>query len=789
MSDSWITLFPDSSIKHISDLDSDHRAILYSSSHNAVNPRKYFIYDQRWNELLEISDIVNRTWISSRVKGSYLFQLYKKLMTLRHNLVHRQSNGSSNSQTRISKLKQAISLERASPRRNWDSIRSLETELEIALRSEEAFWKRKARNNWLLNGDRNTRYFQRIASIKRQHNHIEKLTDFEGRIQTEEKVKQEIAISYFQNLFTSELPPGFFPRHLCPSFSAKISSSDNSLLIRPLSLSEIKAATFSIGVNQSPRSDGFNSSFFQKYWNLIKPDLFRAVSSFFSSGIMLKNINHSIISLIPKVATPSAMTQLRPISLYQVIYKIIAKILAARLSVPLSTIIGKHQNGFIKNRQITGNLIVAHEIMHFLRKKKSGNKFYMALKLDMEKAFDRIEWDYLFEALKKLGFHHKFIGWIRSCVTTVTYSINFNGRRCGYFKPSRGLRQGDPLSPLLFAICSEGLSRLLFSAVVSGTLKGIKIGRNAPQISHLFFADDSFRFLEINQAAIRTLKDLFLKFQLFFGQKINFGKSAIFFSQNTPPDVQLRFSQDLGVQATWVLDKYLGLPSLIPKSKKDMFKALEDKLRKRLSGWSSANLSLAGKEVLIKSVASSFPLYAMKCFKLPNSVAINSLIANFWWKSSGKDKPIHWVQWNKLTLPKNKGGLGFRDFRAMNQALLAQQGWELLTNQNSLPFKLLKGKYFPNGNFLTAKLGALLLGFGEVFFLAENFSFQVFNGNLVMVVLSISFRIPGLTTVNQPSPPCYFQCLLQPRICNNFTRMVNGILPFFPPSLPQQLFA
>ncbi|CAN0917077.1 Uncharacterized mitochondrial protein AtMg01250, partial [Linum grandiflorum] len=220
----------------------------------------------------------------------------------------------------------------------------------------------------------------------------------------------------------------------------------------------------------------------------------------------------------------------------------------------------------------------------------------------------------------------------------------------------RGLRQGDPLSPLLFAICSEGLSRLLTSSLASGTLKGIKVSRSAPQISHLFFTDDSFLYLEVNQVSTLKLKDLFHQFQLFSGQKINFGKSAIFFSQNTPPDLQLRFSQVLGVQAIGVLDKYLGLSSLTPKSKKDMFTSLEDKLRKKLTGWNSANLSLAGKEVLIKSVASSFPVYAIKCFKLPISVAkkFNSLIANFWWKSSGKDKPIHWVPWSKLTLPKDK---------------------------------------------------------------------------------------------------------------------------------------
>ncbi|CAN0906205.1 LINE-1 reverse transcriptase homolog [Linum grandiflorum] len=132
-----------------------------------------------------------------------------------------------------------------------------------------------------------------------------------------------------------------------------------------------------------------------------------------------------------------------------------------------------------------------------------------------------------------------------------------------------------------------------------------------PSISHLLFADDSIIFLEANCDSILTLKSLFRNYQLFSGQKINFRKSAIFFSPNTPADLQYIFSRALGVQAIGSQDKYLGLPSLIPKSKKDMFKSLEDKLRRKLTGWKSTNLSLAGKEILIKSVATSFPLYAM----------------------------------------------------------------------------------------------------------------------------------------------------------------------------------
>ncbi|CAN0858391.1 LINE-1 retrotransposable element ORF2 protein [Linum grandiflorum] len=583
LTESWLSSFSDSFVKHLSDLGSDHRAILYNSSPNSVTPQKYFIYDQRWNDSAEVSDIVRNAWTTSQVTGSCLFKLYKKLMVIRHQLVDWQSKGTSNSHTLIAELKLAINREQNSCQLNWESIRSLEADLELALRSKETFWKRKARNNWLLNGDRNTSYFQRIALFKRQHNHIDKLGDSEGTLHSDEESKQAIAISYFQNLFKSDLPLSFFPRHLCPSFRAKISHSDYSKLIRPVSLSEIKTTTFSIGTNQSPGFDGFTSNFFQNYWSLISPELFRAVSSFFSLGVILKNFNHSIISLIPKVNNPSTMSQLRPISLCQVVYKIIAKILASRLSVSLPKIIGIHQNGFIKNRQITGNLIVANEIMHVLRRKKAGNKFYMALKLDMEKAFDRIEWDYLFEALFRMGFHPRFIQWIRSCVTTVSYYVNLNGRRCGFFQPSRGLRQGDPLSPLLFAICSEVLSHLLSTAMETKTLKGIKVGRHAPPTSHLFFADGSFIFVEVNQDAIRTLKDLFLNFQLFSCQKINFGKSAIFFSQNTPPDLQLRFSNALGVQAIGIQHKYLGLPSLIPKYK-DMFKTLEDKLRKKNSG-------------------------------------------------------------------------------------------------------------------------------------------------------------------------------------------------------------
>ncbi|CAN0875023.1 LINE-1 retrotransposable element ORF2 protein, partial [Linum grandiflorum] len=465
---------------------------------------------------------------------------------------------------------------------NWGSIRNLEHKLEHELRLEDYFWKTKARNQWILQGDRNTKYFHRIASLNRNKLHTAKLKDDNGIFRTFEEEKQQLAIDYFKRL-SSDLPPGFFPHQLCPSLSKSVSSIQNAALLKPVSVQEIKQAVFSLGPNQAPRSDGFTGFLFRDYWNLIHRDLCDAVRSFFASGSLLRNINHTIILLIPKTNNPTIMTQLRPISMCQFLYKIIAKILANRLSLVLPSIIDTHQTGFVKDQRITDNIIIAHEIMHFLKRKTNGSTHYLALKLDMEKAYDRIEWDFLFEMLRKLGFHRSFISWIQACITTVSYSVNLNGRRVGFFKPARGLRQGDPLSPLLFAIVSEGLSALFKHQLKLGTLKGIKIARTAPAVSHLYFADDTFIFLKIDADSISSLKKLFDLYQRISGQKINFNKSTIYFSHNTPLPLQEFYGRILGVKGIGSQDKYLGIPSLVPRSKKDMFRDLEDKLRKRLS--------------------------------------------------------------------------------------------------------------------------------------------------------------------------------------------------------------
>ncbi|CAN1253995.1 Transposon TX1 uncharacterized 149 kDa protein [Linum perenne] len=494
-----------------------------------------------------------------------MFIVQSKLQEVRRRLIEWARLGKTNSARHIRTLKQSIQDLRNQSPIEWNCIRDLERQLSEALCQEKLFWKQKARIRWLKEGDCNTAYFHKVVATRRARNHIHALKDSSGIPQTDESIKRNIAVNFYRNLFSSEHPIGFRLPDFLHGFPRKVTHSMNDRLLAFVSDEEIRKSVFDMGPSQAPGIDGFTAAFFQTYWHIIKKDICEAVRAFFHSGKLLKGINRTIISLIPKVDQPSDMKQLRPISLCQVLYKIISKILACRLGKILPSIIGSHQTGFVKNRRITDNVIIAHEVMHYLKNKRSGKSGFMALKLDMEKAYDRVEWDFLFQALSQLGFHPHFVKLIQECVTTVSYTVSINGFRFGSIKPTRGLRQGDPLSSLLFAICSEGFAGLINHALQQGTLTGIKIGRSAPTISHLFFADDSFLFMEVNDHSIRTIKDIFWTYNNLSGQKVNLAKSAAFFSANIPQTLTSRYASMLGVGSIGIQDKYLGLPSLVPR--------------------------------------------------------------------------------------------------------------------------------------------------------------------------------------------------------------------------------
>lgn len=199
-------------------------------------------------------------------------------------------------------------------------------------------------------------------------------------------------------------------------------------------------------------------------------------------------------------------------------------------------------------------------------------------------------------------------------VTTVSYDVCYNGLTIGPITPKRGLRQGDPLSPYLFLFCVEGLSNFLDNASEEGRIHGCRISQTAPEVSHLLFADDNFLFFKASYEEVFHVKGILEMYAEMSGQAINYQKSGVMYSSNVRLDKQLQLSSVLGVHNDISKSHYLGLPSLVGRSKKHVFGYLKEKVYKRVQGWKAKPISRAGKSVLIKNVAQSVPSCCMSCF-------------------------------------------------------------------------------------------------------------------------------------------------------------------------------
>ena len=269
----------------------------------------------------------------------------------------------------------------------------------------------------------------------------------------------------------------------------RLSDEASNSLAAMVTFEEIKDALWTMQPYKALRPDGLHAGFFQRFWMIVGNSVREEVENVFLTRKVLDYLNKTHIVLIPKIQGPETIGNYRPISLCNSIYKVISKVLVAQIRSHLDSLISPYQAAFIPGRRGADNVIIVQELIHTIVRTR-GSKGTMAIKIDLEKAYDKLEWSFIREMLINYNFPLNLIELIMSCVSTVSSSILFNRGCPDPFTPSRGIRQGDPLSPYLFILCMEYLGHLIDEKCTSKDWNPVKASRSGPALSHLFFADD-----------------------------------------------------------------------------------------------------------------------------------------------------------------------------------------------------------------------------------------------------------------------------------------------------------
>lgn len=328
-------------------------------------------------------------------------------------------------------------------------------------------------------------------------------------------------------------------------------------------------------------------------------------------------------------------------------------------------------------------------------RRKQGAKGLMAIKIDFEKAYDRLCWSFIRDTLLQMNLHILMINVIMECVTTTSLKVLWNDEPSQSFKPTRGIRQGDPLSPYLFVMCMERLYQTIEEATVHKKWKPIRASRDGPLLSNLFFADDIILFAEADLEQAAAIHDCLNRFCQVSGQKVSLAKSQVYFSNNLPLERQEEISAALGMARTDDLGLYLGMPTITSRVTKETFSYLCEKIDRRLAGWKTKYLSLAGRITLAKSTVNTLAFYLMQTEKIPRSVCdnIDKKTRRFIWRGNEEKKGTHLIAWEMLQRPSEQGGIEIRSARQANSAFLTKLGWRVLTEPQALWSRVLRAKH------------------------------------------------------------------------------------------------
>ncbi|XP_075499819.1 uncharacterized protein LOC142538372 [Primulina tabacum] len=579
----WHSTFPEAVLENLGFFGSDHRPVAVQlrpvSSFNLHISPKRFNFEHKWFLEEDFTTIVTNNWEGSQGDYSLPQRLYRCSRTLTSWAGTKFDHIGRTLRELHKELDSLITSDHI--QNNHDRIDEMERRIERLSDQEELHWNQ--------------------PSKRKRRNLIKGLLNKNGDWCSDFKDLKNITEDYFRNLFKSSNPSSEDIAKLLDCSEPVIRDKMNETLCAPFTADEVRRAVFDMHPSKAPGLDGFTALFYQKFWPLIGNDVTQATLLILNEQKDLFDWNATLITLIPRIQEPLSLKDFRPISLCNTCYKILSRAITNRFRPVLDKVIDHFQSAFIPGRLILDNVIVGFECMHWIRSNRKAKTGYAALKLDMSKAYDMVEWIFLQNMMIKLGFAEQWVKLIMRCVTSVTYSFRINHSIFGMLKPSRGLRQGDPLSPYLFVLCAQGLSHLFAKAVERNLIRGVRIANTCPIISHLFLADDSLIFFKATREDNIQVWNCLNLYEKASGQVVNFDKSALTFSPSTCSHTKTDIMDVMDVPMVHGHDIYLGLPTFSVRKKRLQFGYLRERVEQKIKSWSNRLYSTGGREAGVGS--------------------------------------------------------------------------------------------------------------------------------------------------------------------------------------------
>ncbi|XP_074271555.1 uncharacterized protein LOC141595487 [Silene latifolia] len=496
-----------------------------------IKGRKSFKYFNMWGTTPTFKSLVSDCW-SKHYQGTKMFGIVKRLKALKPILKALNRDCFSDIENNTNIVSLAVENIQKALIDSPSDTDLLQQELDLAhdlkdlITARDSFLIQKAKVQWSLEGDLNTSYFHHSIKKRVMMNKVFQIEDKDGRLCTDGTAIQSAFLDYYHDLLGSHKSTDVVNSNVVRK-GVCCTEAHSALLNRPVIADEVKKSLFSIPSNKSPGPDGYTSHFYKDSWDIVGKDICEAVINFFDTGRLLTQINSTVITLIPKIDRPTSVKHYRPISCCNVIYKVISKLLCSRLALILPDLICKTQGAFVKGRSILENILICQDLIRQYNRGKASPR--CLFKLDLQKAYDSIEWAFVDQMLEALLFPEKFRRMIMLCISTPTYTLNLNAAQFGFFNGRRGLRQEDPISSLIFCICMEYLSRLMDFATRKWYFRYHPMCKSL-RLTHLLFVDDLLMFSKGDMQSIMLILRVLATFSGSSGLKVNATKSEVVFN-------------------------------------------------------------------------------------------------------------------------------------------------------------------------------------------------------------------------------------------------------------------